>query len=134
MKIGPPNLQELVTAAGGFGRITPEMWAAVDQAMEVYHRARRELPTNNKSARDDLGTEVPEQSCPSEGCIVCGGEAEFGYRDAAGELQWFCALHRLAKYWADARREVDGNSKCLQTTPERRRRVPWICEILLRST
>ena len=55
---------------------------------------------------------APERSWPYQHCIVCSGEAELGYRDAANELQWFCASHRRAQYWADARRCL----KCLPTT------------------
>jgi hypothetical protein len=53
---------------------------------------------------------APERSFPSEVCVVCGVEAQFGYRNATGELQWFCSPHRLAKYWADARR----NLRCVE--------------------
>ena len=33
----------------------------------------------------------------------CGKPAEFGYRNKSGALDWFCADHRLAEWWADAR-------------------------------
>ena len=29
--------------------------------------------------------------------------AVFGYRDQDGTLIWYCAKHRLAQFWADAR-------------------------------
>jgi hypothetical protein len=104
----PPDLQELVAAAGGYKKITPEMWAAFDQAMDEYQKARREGLANDKanSAREEIrffGT--LEQAWPFERCVECGAEAHFGYRNAAGELEWFCTEHRLAKCWADARRE-----------------------------
>jgi hypothetical protein len=47
MKIKPPDLHELVAAAGGYDRITPAMWAAFDQAMEPYHQARREISADD---------------------------------------------------------------------------------------
>jgi hypothetical protein len=43
MKISPPlDLQELVDAAGGHEKITPDMWGAFDRAMEAYQQARRD--------------------------------------------------------------------------------------------
>jgi hypothetical protein len=33
----------------------------------------------------------------------CGKPVEFGYRNKSGDLDWFCADHRLAEWWADAR-------------------------------
>jgi len=38
-------------------------------------------------------------------CVKCGGPAEFGYK-IEGEQQWFCEQHRLAHYYADARRRI----------------------------
>jgi hypothetical protein len=35
-------------------------------------------------------------------CQVCGEHGEFGYK-IKGEMQWFCAKHRLAQNYADAR-------------------------------
>jgi hypothetical protein len=69
------------------------------------------MANNNKRERVDLSVfGSPERSWPYEHCVVCCAEAQFGYRNAAGELQWFCSPHRLATYWADARRSL----KCLQ--------------------
>jgi hypothetical protein len=34
----------------------------------------------------------------------CGAPGEYGYRDQQGRMRWFCASHRLATYWADARK------------------------------
>ena len=58
---------------------------------------------------NDLGPEEapePEDSRDDEfNCRTCGGSAHFGYRDkATGEMCWYCAEHRLAQGWADARR------------------------------
>ena len=39
----PPDLQELVERAGGYQHITPEEWAAYDQAMAAWQRRRRGL-------------------------------------------------------------------------------------------
>ena len=33
----------------------------------------------------------------------CGKIVEFGYNNKSGDLDWFCADHRLAEWWADAR-------------------------------
>jgi hypothetical protein len=33
----------------------------------------------------------------------CGKPVKFGYRNKSGDLDWFCADHRLAEWWADAR-------------------------------
>jgi hypothetical protein len=33
----------------------------------------------------------------------CGAAGAFGYRDDHGDMKWFCADHRLAVYWSDAR-------------------------------
>jgi hypothetical protein len=49
--LSPPDLQELVTAAGGCDKITPEMWAAFDDAMAEYQCARREVLVIEKAAR-----------------------------------------------------------------------------------
>jgi hypothetical protein len=38
----PPDLQELVAAAGGYDKITPGMWAAFDRAMADWQLRRRE--------------------------------------------------------------------------------------------
>jgi hypothetical protein len=106
MKISPPDLQELVEAAGGYDKITSEQWAAFDRAMNVYQQARREVSADDKAdpALDILAIAgAPEQAWPYERCVDCRAEAHFGYRKN-GALRWFCAEHRLAKCWADARR------------------------------
>jgi hypothetical protein len=103
----PPDLQELVVAVGGYDKITPEMWAAFDRAMDAYQQMRRNELANDKAdpARDIFAAVgVLEQTWPYACCVDCGAEAHFGYRNAAGELEWFCVAHRLACWWADARR------------------------------
>lgn len=47
-----------------------------------------------------------EDKCPV--CAAWGREVagEFGYRDAAGTLKWYCGKHRLGRHWADDRRAV----------------------------
>jgi hypothetical protein len=40
---------------------------------------------------------------PAQWCLQCGGAGEVGYRDIYGVMRWFCARHRLAQFWADAR-------------------------------
>ena len=103
----PPDLQELVAAAGGHDKIPPAMWAAFDHAVAEYRRARRKVLADEKAnpARDILAPGgAPEQAWPYARCVECRAEARFGYRNAAGELEWFCAKDRRAQWWADARR------------------------------
>jgi hypothetical protein len=49
MKNNPPDLQELVAAAGGYDKITPDMWAAFDRAVDAYQQARREGLANDEA-------------------------------------------------------------------------------------
>jgi ParB-like nuclease domain len=37
-------------------------------------------------------------------CPRCSSRGAFGYRNEAGALVWYCEQHRLAQWWADARR------------------------------
>jgi hypothetical protein len=40
-------------------------------------------------------------------CPKCGLWGLFGYRNKqSGELNWYCADHRLGRYYADARRDI----------------------------
>jgi hypothetical protein len=50
------------------------------------------------TAASDREAEEPAPRCPQ-----CGAAGEFGYRDVYGAMRWFCARHRLAQFWADAR-------------------------------
>ena len=50
------------------------------------------------TAVSDREAEEPALRCPQ-----CGSAGEFGYRDVYGAMRWFCARHRLAQFWADAR-------------------------------
>jgi hypothetical protein len=50
------------------------------------------------TAATDREAEEPAPRCPQ-----CGASGEFGYRDVYGAIRWFCAGHRLAQFWADAR-------------------------------
>ena len=50
------------------------------------------------TATGDRETEEPAPRCPQ-----CAAAGEFGYRDVYGAMRWFCAKHRLAQFWADAR-------------------------------
>jgi hypothetical protein len=49
--------------------------------------------------------EAPDQEKeePTPRCPRCDAPGEFGYRDVYGAMRWFCARHRLAQFWADAR-------------------------------
>jgi hypothetical protein len=59
-----------------------------------YAHTKRRVMT----AASDREAEEPAQRCPQ-----CGAAGEFGYRDVHGAMRWFCARHRLAQFWADAR-------------------------------
>lgn len=48
---------------------------------------------------------------PAHACPVCRGEGVFGYRNSAGELDYYCADHRLAQCWADAYLTSSSNSE-----------------------
>jgi hypothetical protein len=105
--MNPPDLQQLVAEFGGYNKITPDAWAQHDKVMDAYQTAIREPPqsTHSDKALDALPTLGPiERHWGYQRCLDCGGEAHFGYLSADGEMQWTCAQHRLAKYWADARR------------------------------
>jgi hypothetical protein len=108
MKISPPDLQELVEAAGGYDKITRDMWAVFDRAMTDYQRERREAKPDDKAELAPLDISVAagpiEQVWPYQACDQCRAEAHFGYRGSDGALRWFCAKHRAAECWADARR------------------------------
>jgi len=104
----PPDLQALVAEAGGYEKISPEMWAAFDRAMAVWRAQRSE--TLRREARGDGNTALEivagarlEQAWPYQTCDHCGAEAHFGYCGNSG-MRWFCAKHRLAQCWANARR------------------------------
>jgi hypothetical protein len=65
-------------------------------------RRRRFAPPEQEFLDTVAPTTLPT---PFEACATCRAEAHFGYRDAkSGKLVWFCGRHRLAKWWADARR------------------------------
>jgi hypothetical protein len=41
-------------------------------------------------------------------CLTCGAGGEFGYRNKeTGELIWYCADHRVGRFYADARLSTD---------------------------
>jgi len=97
-----PDLQMLIRQCGGYHRITPELWRAWDRANAEYQeRCRRIRPPE-----DEFLEQLPKpEPTTFEACATCGQEAYFAYRDAdSGELVWFCGKHRLAQWWADARR------------------------------
>jgi hypothetical protein len=52
-----------------------------------------------------------ESKEPAPRCPQCGAFGEFGYRDVYGAMGWFCARHRLAQFWADARIAIFTNNK-----------------------
>ena len=44
-----------------------------------------------------------EHEWPYARCETCSAETRFGYRNSDGTMRWFCAAHRLAQNWSDAR-------------------------------
>jgi hypothetical protein len=74
-----------------------------------------QAPGRDDPVRDDpVFFGAPAQAWPLARCAKCGAEAQFGYRNTANELEWFCATHRRARWWADARRsrwEVQQNDQ-----------------------
>ena len=56
-------------------------------------------------AVSNLEAEEPAPRCPQ-----CRAAGEFGYRDVYGAMRWFCARHRLAQFWADARIAISANN------------------------
>jgi hypothetical protein len=92
---------------GGYRHITAEEWRAFDAATAAYDQARRVglAPPGGKAAEPMPPTFGPiEHHWPYVRCEECSAEARFGYRSSTGDMHWFCAAHRLAKNWADARR------------------------------
>ena len=51
------------------------------------------------SVNEDEKIAVPPQCADA----ACNQPGLFGYRDQDGGLIWYCAEHRLAQFWADAR-------------------------------
>jgi len=46
----------------------------------------------------------PSESTTLYACPQCGVDGVFGYLKKDGDLIWYCADHRLGRFWADARR------------------------------
>jgi hypothetical protein len=101
----PPDLQILVAAHNGYHRITPEAWEKFDRDMEAWQSRLRERHHNAaaKKQADDPADWLPfDGERSQEICFECGKPAHFGYR-GGDQLVWYCQVHRLALYWADAR-------------------------------
>ena len=94
---GCPDLQEVVRLRGGYPGITPEDWREFDRLKALWHTRRREFAAPRPAAATSTAS--------LEICARCGQQARFGYRNpVTNTLSWFCAEHRLAQSWADARR------------------------------
>jgi hypothetical protein len=93
---------QLIEQCGGYGRISAELWAAWDRANDEYQQQLRRYLDQALEYLAQLPKPAPS---PFGACATCGQEAHFGYRDKeSGQLVWFCARHRLATWWTDARR------------------------------
>ena len=96
----PPNLDEWMQRYG-YNCIPWKEW---DAAVETYQRERREYVPELEVERDPaLDFYFVPEDPPKDVCCVCKQPAHFGYRGEGAIMRWFCAEHRLAKYWADAR-------------------------------
>jgi hypothetical protein len=99
---GPPDLHEFIRRFGGYAKVTPEGWAEWDLLNAQYQARHRKIDPDEKAFLASLPKPPPS---PFQVCASCSAEAHFGYKDAeTGQLVWFCELHRLGKWWADARR------------------------------
>jgi hypothetical protein len=59
-------------------------------------------PLKNKASDD---TDAADDKNPhSSLCALCGQPGEYGYRNKDGVIVWYCAAHRLAESYADAKR------------------------------
>jgi hypothetical protein len=63
--------------------------------------ARRREPGGTEAKLSE--NEKITAGLPRHRCAKCEQSGGFGYRDHASTLIWYCDLHRLAQYWADAR-------------------------------
>jgi hypothetical protein len=97
--------QDLMRRCGAYSLVTAEEWREWDRLNAEWQDRRRRI----RQPADEFLKQLPKpEPSPFETCATCGREAQFGYRDAAsGELEWFCAEHRRAQWWADARRDPE---------------------------
>jgi hypothetical protein len=94
---------------GGYRYITLAIWKAFDEAMAAHQQTRRTGETPGPASNTAEDATPPtfgplDYQWPHAQCESCSAEARFGYRNNDGTMRWFCAAHRLAKNWADARR------------------------------
>jgi len=72
----------------------------------------------NACAVDDARKQ-PDCS-PDLRCPTCDKAGLFAYRNTKmGEMTWYCEDHRLATYWADARRDGSTHHLVYAYTPGR---------------
>jgi hypothetical protein len=114
-----PDLQELVMAHGTYNKITPDAWEQFDRDMERYRTSLREGWKYNYLAAALEPTHIIHD--PACQCPTCGADGAFGYRDQNGTMVWYCERHRLATYWADARRDGTNRKAFHLIPPEQRR-------------
>jgi len=96
-----PDQQELMQRSGVYSLVTVEEWCEWDRINAEWQARRRQRYGKQQASQ---GETVAAPPTPFEACATCGQEAHFGYRDESGTLVWFCAEHRLARWWSDARR------------------------------
>ena len=94
-----------------------EQWNRDAMINEAEQKSLRTVLDSGEDARpgNDMGrlgdmseiiTTTTDALCPV--CAAWGREVsgEYGYKDAARTLRWYCGQHKLARYWADDRRVV----------------------------
>lgn len=96
-----PDLGALIERCGGYARITPEAWAEFDAQAARWKARHRPRTVADEQLLAGLPTVVSNEK--ARVCTVCKARARFGYRGADGWLEWYCAEHRKARAWADAR-------------------------------
>lgn len=96
-----PDLHELIRAHGGYAKITSEAWAEFDAQVTRWKSRHRPQAVTDEQLLAGLPTVVSNEK--ARVCTVCKARARFGYRGADGWLEWYCAEHRKARAWADAR-------------------------------
>lgn len=96
-----PQYLEQLASQSDFAQSHPHLYRLI-----IENLAAEDVPAavTSQSVKTELKAEgAVELVPPAVPCCTCGARAHFGYRDKAGEMRWFCAEHRLAQCWADAR-------------------------------
>jgi hypothetical protein len=78
--------------------------------MRSWRHAHRHQPSSDSEVflemRLTMSLAHPSECSTIYVCPQCGVDGVFGYRNKDGDLIWYCADHRLGRFWADVRRDV----------------------------